>query len=136
MRPFNKKDFYSDMIFSASRSSGAGGQHVNKVSSRIELRYSIVKSNWLTEEEKLLIQKKLNNRINSEGELIITAQDHRSQVKNKELAIDKFFQLLSMALKQPKKRVATRPSKASKIKRLESKRMHAQKKKLRDRNNI
>lgn len=124
------------MIFSASRSSGAGGQHVNKVSSRIELRYSIVKSNWLTEEEKLLIQKKLNNRINSEGELIITAQDHRSQVKNKELAIDKFFHLLSMALKQPKKRLATRPSKASKIKRLESKRMHAQKKKLRDRNNI
>jgi ribosome-associated protein len=136
MRPFNRKDFYSEMIFSASRSSGAGGQHVNKVSSRIELRYSIVKSNWLTEEEKLLIQKKLNNRINSEGELIITAQDHRSQVKNKELAIDKFFHLLSMALKQPKKRLATRPSKASKIKRLESKRMHAQKKKLRDRNNI
>ena len=124
------------MIFSATRSSGAGGQHVNKVSSRIELRFSIVQSNWLTEEEKSLIQKKLNNRINSEGELIITAQDHRSQVKNKELAIDKFFHLLATALKQPKKRLATRPSRASKIKRLESKRMHAQKKKLRDRNNI
>ncbi len=136
MRPLKEKDFYSEMTFSASRSSGAGGQNVNKVSSRIELRFSIVQSNLLTEEEKLLIQKKLNNRINSEGELIVTAQEHRSQVKNKELAIDKFFALLAMALKQAKKRVATRPSKASKIKRLESKRMHAQKKKLRDRNSI
>lgn len=134
MRPFNKKDFYSEMIFSASRSSGAGGQHVNKVSSRIELRFSVVNSKWLTDEEKQLVKEKLNNRINSEGELIITAQDHRSQVKNKELAIDKFFQLLAMALKQPRKRLATKPSKASKIKRLESKRMQAQKKKLRDRN--
>lgn len=124
------------MIFSASRSSGAGGQNVNKVSSRIELRFSLVHSQLLTEEEKLLIQRKLSNRINSEGELILTAQDHRSQVKNKALAIEKFFQLLTMALKQPKKRVATRPTKASRIKRLESKRMHAQKKKLRDRNSI
>ncbi|MCA1744355.1 MAG: aminoacyl-tRNA hydrolase [Bacteroidales bacterium] len=136
MRPFKEKDFYSEMIFSASRSSGAGGQNVNKVSSRIELRFSLVHSQLLTDEEKLLIQKKLSNRINSEGELILTAQDHRSQVKNKALAIEKFFQLLAMALKQPKKRVATRPTKASRIKRLESKRMHAQKKKLRDRNSI
>lgn len=136
MRPLKEKDFYNEMIFSASRSSGAGGQHVNKVSSRIELRFSVVQSKLLSDEEKMLVQKKLSNRINAEGELIITAQDHRSQVKNKALAIDKFFRLLAMALKQPKKRVATKPTRASRVKRLESKRMQAQKKKLRDKNSI
>jgi ribosome-associated protein len=136
MRPLKEKDFYNEMIFSASRSSGAGGQNVNKVSSRIELRFSVVHSKMLNEDEKWLIQTKLSNRINAEGELIITAQDHRSQVKNKELAIDKFFRLIAVALKQAKKRVATRPTKASRIKRLESKRLHAQKKKWRDRNSI
>jgi ribosome-associated protein len=136
MRPLKEKDFYNEMIFSASRSSGAGGQHVNKVSSRIELRFSVVQSKLLSEDEKLLIQKKLKNRINAEGELIITAQDHRSQVKNKALAIEKFFRLLAMALKQQKNRVATKPTRASGIKRLESKRMHSQKKRLRDNNNI
>ena len=124
------------MTFSASRSSGPGGQNVNKINSRIELRYPIKNSKILTNIEKQQIYKKLANRINSEGELIITAQENRSQVKNKELAINKFFNLLTIALKQQKKRVATKPTKISCIKRLENKRKQSQKKKLRDRNNI
>ncbi len=131
--PLSERDFTDEFVFSASRSSGAGGQHVNKVSSRIELRFSINDSKWLSEEEKETLHHKLKNRINSEGQLILTCQESRSQIANKQLAIQKFYDLISICLKPIKNRTKTKPTRISKLKRLESKRKVAEKKAMRKR---
>ena len=121
----------SELQFSASRSSGAGGQHVNKVSSRIELRFNVIQSQGLSNDQRQRVLQKLAGRINAEGELVLHVQEHRSQVRNKQLAIDKFFELLQQALHRPKKRKATAPTRASRLKRLESKKIQAEKKQRR-----
>ncbi len=123
--------FEQEFEITASRSSGPGGQHVNKVSTRIELRFNIRDSKLLTEDQKDLIIKKLKNRINKDGELIIVSQESRSQVKNKEIAIAKFYELMTRAFIHPKKRKPTIPSKASKVKRMEIKRQQGVKKEQR-----
>ena len=89
----NNRDFSSEFIFTSSKSSGPGGQNVNKVNTKVELRLDIGNSTLLTDEEKEIILDKLSNRINKDGVLIITSQDQRSQLKNKEKAIG-FFQWL------------------------------------------
>jgi len=122
------RDFSSEFIFKAVRSSGPGGQHVNKVSSKIELRFSVVNSRFLSDYEKHLIINKLTGYMNQYGELIVSSQTHRSQSRNKEEAIEKFYSLIERALKRPKKRIATKPTKASNRKRLESKKKMADKK--------
>jgi len=118
----------SEMSFRASRSSGAGGQHVNKVSSRVELRFDIAGSSWLTDNQKSRIQEKLASRITGQGELIVISEKSRSQHQNKEDCIKRFLELLNQALKVEKKRVPTRPSKSSRHKRLEKKKQHSLKK--------
>ncbi|MCD4790284.1 MAG: aminoacyl-tRNA hydrolase [Bacteroidales bacterium] len=118
-------------MFTSSRSSGPGGQHVNKVSTKVELRFHIPNSGLLNDEEKDILLIKLKNKINSEGELIIVSQDERSQLKNKEKVIEKFYELLQKALIPPKKRKPTKPTQASKEKRLEKKRIIADKKEKR-----
>lgn len=125
---FSERLFELEFVFSASRSSGPGGQNVNKVNSRIELRFNITDSNLLSDEEKFLLMEKLKNRINSLGELIIVSQDDRSQLKNKENAVGKFYQLLQHALTPKKMRKPTKPSIASRHRRLESKRRLSEKK--------
>jgi ribosome-associated protein len=122
------RDFSNEFTFSASRSSGPGGQNVNKVNSRIELRFPVNQSALLNDYEKVLIFKKLKNRINNEGELLIAAQTDRSQLKNKEDAISKFYELITKALTPRKHRKATRPTLASKEKRLEVKKQQSEKK--------
>jgi ribosome-associated protein len=122
------RDFSSEFTFTASRSSGPGGQNVNKVSSKIELRFNVTESKLLTGEEKEIIQSKLASKINSEGEIILVAQSERSQLMNKEKVIEKFYLLIAKALTPVKKRKPTKPSKAAKEKRLEEKRMQAEKK--------
>ncbi len=117
-----------ELQFSSSRSSGPGGQHVNKVNTKIELRFHIPSSELLSEEEKSILLQKLKNKINKEGELIIVSQEDRSQLKNKEIAIQKFINLLIDTLTPKKKRKATKPSKASIQKRLVSKKMISEKK--------
>jgi ribosome-associated protein len=117
------RDFNSEFVFSASRSSGAGGQNVNKVNTKIELRFDIASSQLLTDEEKLIICTKLSSKISLEGELIITSQTTRSQLNNKEKAIEKFYNLIEKALTPRKKRTPTKPTKASRERRLESKRV-------------
>lgn len=129
--PVYHRDFGKEVRFSATRSSGSGGQNVNKVSSKIELRFSVSKSIVLTEEEKSLILIKLASRINSEGELIITSQTERSQYRNRQVAIERFFNLLASALKEEKPRLKTKPTKASKIKRMTDKLKISKKKQLR-----
>jgi ribosome-associated protein len=122
------RDFSSELHFTATRSSGPGGQNVNKVNTRVELRFVIIASSLLSEEEKSLILAKLEKKINSEGELIIVSQSERSQLKNKEKAIEKFYSLLSQASTPRKKRKPTSPSPASIEERLESKRKQSEKK--------
>ncbi len=120
---FSLRDFSSEFVFQTSRSSGPGGQNVNKVSSKVELRFNLLRSTLLDEHEKTVIAEKLVNKINNEGELVLVAQTDRSQLKNKEKVIKKFYHLLEKALTPPKKRYKTKPTKASVEKRLESKRI-------------
>ena len=127
----NERDFSSELHFSASRSSGPGGQNVNKVNTKVELRFDIASSSLLSDEEKNLLMEKLAKKINSEGELILVSQTERSQLKNKDKAIEKFYSLLTRALTPKKKRKPTKPSQASKEERLEEKRMQAERKERR-----
>jgi ribosome-associated protein len=127
----NKEQIVKDLNFKAIRSSGAGGQHVNKVSSKIELTFDLEHSEALTDEEKMLLKTKLSSKLTTENILILTVEETRSQHKNKELAIKKFLSLLEINLKKPKKRTPTKPSKSVIRKRLETKEKTSVKKALR-----
>jgi len=118
----------NELSFKASRSSGAGGQHVNKVSSKIELSFNISKSEGLTDEEKLILNQKLSSRISKSSVLKIQCGESRSQHKNKELVIKRFLNILKTNLHIPKKRKPTKPSKGAIKKRLENKQKQALKK--------
>lgn len=121
----------NEFIFSTSRSSGPGGQNVNKVSTKVELRFNIKESLLFTDEEKELIFDKLKNKITRAGEIVLVSQSERTQLMNKIVVAGKFFDIISRALTKQKKRTSTRPTFTSKIKRLESKRTRGQIKKLR-----
>jgi ribosome-associated protein len=122
------RDFSREFLFSASRSSGPGGQNVNKVSTKVELRFDVPHSILLTEEEKEILLIRLQKKINSEGFLIVVSQSERTQLKNKEKTIEKFYGLLKKSLTPKKKRRRTMPNAAAKEKRLEEKRILAEKK--------
>jgi ribosome-associated protein len=125
------RNFENEFVFSTSRSSGPGGQNVNKVSTKVELRFNIIQTPLLSESEKELIFKKLKNKINKEGELILLSQSERTQLRNKIIVADKFYDLISKALTIPQKRRSTRPTFSSKIKRLNEKKSRGAIKKLR-----
>lgn len=130
--PESKKEkLLTEVQVSASRSGGPGGQNVNKVNTKIELRFSVDSSEVLSDGEKQLIFTKLKNRINAEGELLVTSSSERSQWKNREKAEKKFFELIEKALTIQKRRKKTQPTASSKLKRIENKKMQAQKKTLR-----
>ncbi|KZS39883.1 peptide chain release factor 1 [Aquimarina aggregata] len=118
----------SELKFKAIRSSGAGGQHVNKVSSKVELSFNILNSKGLTDEEKLRLEQKLSSRLTKDGVLYLQCGDSRSQHRNKELVIKRLIDVLKAALYVPKKRIATKPSRGSVKKRLDSKQKHSLKK--------
>lgn len=124
----NKEQLLKELNFKAVRSSGAGGQHVNKVSSKVELSFTIEDSLGLSDKEKALLLKNLANRLSREHTLILSSQESRSQHRNKELVTERFFNLLAQALVVPKVRKATKPKKAAIAKRLDAKKQQAEKK--------
>ncbi|WP_299063484.1 alternative ribosome rescue aminoacyl-tRNA hydrolase ArfB [uncultured Polaribacter sp.] len=120
-----------ELNFKAIRSSGAGGQHVNKTSSKIELTFDLENSNALSDREKELLKGKLSSKLTKENILILFCEETRSQHKNKELAIKRFLSLIKTNLIRPKKRTPTKPSRSSIKKNAENKIRNSVKKTLR-----
>ena len=121
-----------EFIFSASRSGGPGGQNVNKVSTKVELRFNLRYSQNFSLEEKELLFRKLKNKINKEEEILLVSRSERTQLMNKNAVMQKFYVLVSKALTIPLKRRSTRPTFTSKLKRLELKRNRSNLKKQRN----
>lgn len=119
---------FNELTFKASRSSGAGGQHVNKVASKIELSFDMPNSQGLTEEEKERLQQKISSRLTKEGILLLSCSESRSQHKNKAIVIERFLELIKENLKVKKPRKKSKPSKGAIEKRLKSKKEKAFKK--------
>jgi ribosome-associated protein len=119
---------HKELIFRASRSSGSGGQHVNKVSTRIELLFDVGKSEGLSDTEKALIQTHLANRINSDGILSLAADGSRSQLLNKRAVVKRFNQLIMSALQPRKTRPTAGAYQADRQKRLTAKKRNADRK--------
>jgi ribosome-associated protein len=133
MSPEEIKDrnIEGELIYATSRSGGPGGQNVNKVSTKVELRFNVLTTTQFSEQEKEILFKKLKNKINSEGELILVSQTERTQLMNKKAVTEKFYLLISKSLTLPVKRRSTRPTLTSKLKRLENKRIRGFVKQLR-----
>ena len=124
----DRNAFFREFKFQTSRSSGPGGQHVNKVSSRVELRFNVRDSQILSDDDKTKLSAKIVTRINNEGILSIVVQADRSQLKNKQAAIEKFFDLLTQVFTPIKKRRPTKPTRGARERRLKAKRIGSEKK--------
>ena len=124
----NKEIIKTEIQYKAVRSSGAGGQNVNKVATKVQIQFFVEQSNGLTADEKITLAEKLANRITKEGFIMVECGETRSQLKNKELCTQRLFMLLENALKKDKKRIATKIPKSVIKKRLIDKQRNADKK--------
>ena len=122
-----------EVVLTASRSDGPGGQAVNKVNTKVTLRFDVPGSNVLTEEQKEVILQKLGNKLTGSGVLVIAAQESRSQQQNREAVLAKFERLIRQSLIKKKARKATKPSKQAAKNRIEEKKRKSEKKKWRQR---
>ena len=123
-----KSNLQKEVTYKTSRSGGKGGQNVNKVSSKVELLFNINGSELFTEDEKVLLSEKLQNRLNKDGFVQVICDEERSQYLNKEKAIERLVLLLTRALQKPKVRKPTKVSKTVKAARLDNKKKHSAKK--------
>lgn len=127
----DKPCILKEINIKAIRSSGAGGQHVNKVSSKVEISFNLKKSECFSEEEKEMLYKNLSSKLTKKNILLFQVSESRSQHKNKSIAQKRIVKILEKGLQIPKNRKATKPNKASIKKRLEKKKKQAYKKALR-----
>jgi ribosome-associated protein len=124
-------DFSSEISFKTARSGGKGGQNVNKVETMVEALWPVAQTRMFLPEEVERIISKLSSKLNKEGFLAVKCSETRSQLENKQIAVNKMLELVAKSLVVPKKRKATKPTKAAKEKRLETKKKDALKKELR-----
>ena len=124
----DEKQLIQEISYKAVRSSGAGGQNVNKVSSKVELHFDLPASTAFSDEERDRLLKKIQSRLTKNEELILQCDESRSQHKNREIVTQRFLELIREGLKKPKPRKKTKPSKAAKLKRLREKKIQSEKK--------
>jgi len=122
------KAFLQELQFQTSKSGGPGGQHVNKVETKVQLSFDVSNSALLSDQEKRVILEKLKNYITNNGQLQLQSQEKRSQLQNREIVIKKFEVIIKKALSPVKKRVATKPGKGAIERRLKSKKSQSEKK--------
>lgn len=128
---FNEGELLKETGFKAVLSGGPGGQHANKVSSRVELSWDVANTRVFSEEEIKLLLKNLKTRLTKDNILILTSDKTRSQHKNKALVSERFLEIVKKGLKKPKPRKKTKPSQAARQKRLQEKKLQAEKKERR-----
>lgn len=126
-----KRISLSELRFRTSRSGGPGGQNVNKVSTRVELRFDLLSAKAFTDDEKSRLQVKLRSRINNKGELVLISQSERTQYANRKKVLERFYKLIADALAIKAPRIAGSPTKASGERRLEEKKRRGVVKKMR-----
>jgi ribosome-associated protein len=120
-----------ELEFAVSRSGGPGGQNVNKVNSKVTIKWNVEQSTLITDDEKATLLSKLAGKLTIDNVLVVTSQEMRSQLENKETAKDKLNRMISKAFEQRKKRKATKPTKSSVKKRIQDKKQRSEKKQWR-----
>ena len=128
-----KIDLSPEISFQTARSGGKGGQNVNKVETMVEGYFEVAASRLLTEQQKAMVFQKLANRINASGVLLVKSQEERSQLGNKQRVLEKMNELVALAITPKKARIATRPGKAVKERRLTQKKQQSERKQNRSR---